>query len=33
MYNKFVFGGKIPCPFGDLKFSQDTKWNAFLVNF
>ena len=33
MYNKYLLCGKIPSPYGDLKFSKDTKWDDFLIKF
>lgn len=33
MYNRFIFGGKMPCPYENLKFSEDSLWDDFLVEF
>jgi hypothetical protein len=30
MYNKYIFNGKIPCPYEDLQFSKYTSWDDFL---
>lgn len=32
LYNRYIFGGKAPHPYEELKFSQDTSWDEFLKN-
>lgn len=33
MYNRYLFHGKIPCPYEDLKFSEESLWDDFLIEF
>ncbi|RLF31740.1 MAG: hypothetical protein DRM98_05105 [Thermoplasmata archaeon] len=33
MYNRYIFRGKIPCLYEDLKFSQDSYWDDFLKEY
>ncbi|RLF37030.1 MAG: hypothetical protein DRM99_01485 [Thermoplasmata archaeon] len=33
MYNRYIFRGKLPCLYEDLKFSQDSYWDDFLKEY
>lgn len=33
MYNRYVLGGKILCPYENLRFSKDTLWDDFLKTY
>jgi len=32
-YNKYVLPGKIPCPYEDLQFSENSKWDDFIKEY
>lgn len=32
-YNRFPNSGRLPCPYEELKFSQDTSWDEFLKTY
>jgi len=33
MYNRYVLGGKIPCPYENLRFSRETLWDDFVKTY